>query len=388
MSIEWKSCFKVGASIFVLYLCIQYWPGIVGGITTMIGAGFPIAVGFAIAYIVNILMSMYERLYFPNSKKKIVVKSRRQVCMVSAFITLVAIVVLVIILVLPQLISCIQVIFAELPGFIEKIVDEVENLGILPEDIIKELDSKNWRERIGQLVQILTSGIGNVVDVLFKTISSVFSGTVTALLSIIFSIYLLMGKDKLRGQFKRLLEHYLDKRLYNKIYYVVSILNDSFHRYIVGQCTEAVIIGVLCAIGMWILRLPYATMVGALIAFTALIPVAGAYIGAIVGAFMILTVSPIKAVVFLIFIVILQQVEGNLIYPRVVGSSLGLPAIWVLAAVTVGGGVMGIAGMLLSVPLTATVYTIIKNDVNKSKKAKVKTEEKRKIRQETMQYNS
>lgn len=146
---------------------------------------------------------------------------------------------------------------------------------------------------------------------------------------------------------------------------MLSVLNECFHKYIVGQCTEALILGGLCTLGMLILQLPYATMTGAVIAFTALIPVAGAYIGAGVGAFMILTVSPVKAIIFLIFIVILQQLEGNLIYPRVVGSSMGLPGIWVLAAVTVGGGVMGIPGMLLCVPLAAAFYKLLREDVNR-----------------------
>ena len=147
--------------------------------------------------------------------------------------------------------------------------------------------------------------------------------------------------------------------------YVITILHDCFQRYIVGQCTEAVILGLLCTLGMWIFRLPYATMIGALIALTALIPVAGAYIGGGVGALMVFSVSPMKAVVFLAFLVILQQLEGNLIYPRVVGSSLGLPAIWVLAAVTVGGGVLGVAGMLIGVPIAAACYRLLRNDLNK-----------------------
>ena len=141
--------------------------------------------------------------------------------------------------------------------------------------------------------------------------------------------------------------------------------DDCFHRYIVGQCTEAVILGVLCTVGMLIFRFPYAPMIGALIGFTALIPVAGAYIGAAVGAIMILTVSPLKALLFLVFIVVLQQLEGNLIYPKVVGKSIGLPAIWVLAAITVGGSLMGIAGMLISVPITAALYRLLKEDMRR-----------------------
>ena len=146
---------------------------------------------------------------------------------------------------------------------------------------------------------------------------------------------------------------------------MIAVLDDSFHKYIVGQCVEAMILGLLCALGMLILRLPYAAMIGALIAFTALIPVAGGWIGAGIGAFMILMVSPVQALAFLIFIVILQQLENNLIYPKVVGSSIGLPGIWVLAAVTIGGGMLGVAGMLLGVPLTAAIYRLVREDVHK-----------------------
>lgn len=149
---------------------------------------------------------------------------------------------------------------------------------------------------------------------------------------------------------------------------MLTITNDCFHRYIVGQCTEAVILGALCALGMFIFRFPYAVMTGAVIGVTALIPVAGAYIGGAVGFILILSVSPTKAVLFLVYPVILQQLEGNLIYPRVVGSSIGLPGLWVLATVTVGGGIMGIAGMLIGVPIAAALYQILRNDVHKKEK--------------------
>ena len=197
-----------------------------------------------------------------------------------------------------------------------------------------------------------------------STVSSVFSALVTGLLALIFSMYILLEQEDLKRQFGKLLSRYLHPKWMGRFFYVLHTVDDCFHRYIVGQCLEAVIIGVLCALGMGLLRLPYATMVGALVGFTALIPVAGAYIGAGVGAFMIFTVAPIKAVIFLVFLVILQQLEGNLIYPKVVGSSLGLPGIWVLAAVTVGGGIMGIGGMLLGVPLAAAAYRILRDEVN------------------------
>ena len=172
-------------------------------------------------------------------------------------------------------------------------------------------------------------------------------------------------KEKLGNQFTRLFKRYIPDKITNKIFYVLGVLNKSFKSFIIGQCTEAVILGVLCMLGMLILRLPYAVMTGCLIGFTALIPIAGAYIGAGVGALMIFTVSPVQSVIFLIYLVILQQIEGNLIYPKVVGSSIGLPGIWVLAAVTVGGGVMGIMGMLVAVPVASAIYQIVREDVNR-----------------------
>lgn len=367
MKIEWKTCWRVGVSIFILYLAILYWPGLTGAFMTMIGAALPLLLGCVIAYALNILMSFYEKFYFTKTNNPRLIRSRRPVCMVGAAVTLLTIVVLVIGLVLPELFSCIQLIFSELPGFIKNVIKFAEESNVLSEDLTKELAAIDWQSKMGQLVKMFTSGIGSVMDVLLKTFTSVFSGAVTTFMGIIFSIYLLMGKDRLKCQSMKVLHRYLPEKLNQKLLYVLRVLNDSFHRYIVGQCTEAVILGLLCTVGMLLLRFPYATMIGALVGFTALIPVAGAYIGAGVGAFMILMVSPLKAIGFLIFIAVLQQLEGNLIYPRVVGSSLGLPGMWVLAAVTVGGGLMGVAGMLLGVPVTAALYRIVKEDVSKEK---------------------
>ena len=366
MKISWKTCLRVGVTIFILYLCIQFFPTIARLLGAVLAAATPLVVGGVIAYLLNILMTFYERRYFPKSKKTFVLKSRRPLCMAAAILTLLAIVALVIGLVVPELVSCVSLLISKLPDFITFLINKAEEFHALPEDIIATLEAIDWNSRIEQLFGVLTSGIGNVVNMLINALFSVFSGIVTAFLSIIFAIYLLASKDSLKSQLTRVSRRYMRNSIYEKLTYFFRVLNDSFHRYIVGQCTEAVILGALCTLGMLILRLPYATMIGALVAFTALIPIAGAYIGAAVGAFMIFTVSPIKALVFLIFIVVLQQLEGNLIYPRVVGSSIGLPAFWVLVAVTLGGGVLGIPGMLLGVPIAAALYRIIKADVIKS----------------------
>lgn len=365
MKTDTKSLLKIGTAVFLLYLCIHYWTGISGFLLTIAGTAFPLTLGCVIAYLINILMSWFERHYFPNSTRPAVKKSRRIVCMIAAILSMLAIVALIVWLVLPQLIDCIMLIINILPGAIEKLLAQIENLHILPEDIFNFLEGIDWKSQIGKILESVTSGVGSVMGTVIKTVSSVFSGLVTALLAVIFALYILLGKDRLGIQFKRVMHRYLRPKWFDKVMYFLGILNDCFHKFIVGQCIEAVVLGLLCTLGMSIFKFPYATMIGALIAFTALIPVAGAYIGAGVGAFMILTVSPMQALLFLIFIVVLQQLEGNLIYPRVVGSSIGLPGIWVLAAVTIGGGIMGVAGMLVGVPLAAALYRILRDDLKK-----------------------
>ena len=364
MKLSFKDCLKLIGSVFVLYLGIHYWSSAAALAKLMLSAGFPLILGGAIAYVVNILMSSYEKRYQFTGKLAFLMKARRPVCLLGAYVTLVAVVVMVVWLVLPQLVDAVQLIIAELPGFISEVLDWVEQWGLLSPEVLSRLEAIDWQNTLNQVFAFVTSGIGSVMDVVVSTVSSVFSGLVTTLVAVIFSVYLLSSKEKMGKQFHWLADHYLKPEWYQKLRYFIWVVDDCFHRYIVGQCIEAVILGSLCALGMVIFKMPYATMVGALTAFTALIPVAGAYIGASVGAFMILTVDPFKALMFLVFIVVLQQLEGNLIYPKVVGSSMGLPGIWVLAAVTVGGGIMGIMGMFLGVPLAGAAYRVSRDDVN------------------------
>lgn len=378
MKIDWKTCLRVGVSIFLLYLGIHYWESLAHTLGLVLSAAFPLVLGGVIAYVINIPMRFYEQHYFPKSRKKAAVISRRPVCMLLAYVTVLAVMALIIWLILPQLAECVRVILAELPAVIQLVVSYAEEFHLLPENIIDFLTGIDWRSSIGNIIEALTSGIGNIMSTVLSMAMTVFSGIVTALVSVIFSVYILLSKDTLSRQWKRFLERYLKEKWNRRIGGILSVLDDSFRRYIVGQCTEAVVLGVLCAVGMMIFGFPYALMIGALMAFTALIPVAGAYIGAGIGAFMILTESPFQALLFLVFIVVLQQLEGNLIYPRVVGSSIGLPGIWVLAAVTIGGGVLGILGMLLGVPVAAAVYRMVGENMNKVPAGKeiAQTEEK------------
>ncbi len=382
MKFSWKNCFRICFSVFILFLCMTYWESVANILGIIISTATPLTLGLVIAYVLNILMSFYEKHYFaerskPNStsKKKrsasrlsssaFVQKSRRPVCLVAAILTLLGIIALVVGIVLPELTLCVKFLVSEIPPAIQKALDSEIAQKLLSADTIDQLEAIDWKSYLNKIAETLTTGIGSAVDAVFNVITSVISAVITVFVSIIFSIYLLSGKEKLLAQSKRLMRNYLKPNLNEKITHCLTVLNDCFHRYIVGQCLEAVILGLLCIIGMSVFRFPYAMMIGTLIGFTALIPVAGAFIGAAVGAIMIFTVSPLKALLFIIFVVVLQQLEGNIIYPKVVGSSLGLPALWVLAAVTIGGGLMGVMGMLIGVPIAAAVYRLIREDLNK-----------------------
>lgn len=372
MKVEWKACFRVGISVFLVFLGMYYWDSVTKWAWLIVGAASPLLIGLIIAYVLNILMSFYERLWFPRSRSKGIVKSRRVICLALAIVTLLGIVAAVIGLVVPELVASIQLLVELVIDWVPKALDELsQNQSLaewIPAEVWTTLENINWQDLIDKAIQAISSGIGGAVGTVAGVITSVSSTVVTVFVAIIFSLYLLISRDRLLNQANRMLNVYIGPKANGKVRHVLDVLNDCFHRYVVGQCLEAVILGSLCMIGMFIFRFPYATMIGTLVGFTALIPIAGAYIGAVVGAFMILTVSPLQAVLFVVYLTVLQQLEGNLIYPRVVGSSLGLPGMWVLAAVTIGGGLFGILGMLIGVPLAAAVYRLLREDVQRREK--------------------
>lgn len=362
--LEWKTVIKIVTGVIAVYLTVHYWPNISGVIGTVLSAATPIVVGGLLAYPLNILMSFYERHFFPQSDKPVVKKSRKAVSLVGAVITILGIISLVIGLIAPQLVACIQMLVNEIPGAMDFAIGKLKENEFISKNLINSLSSVDWKDRITDILQTVTSGIGDVAGVAMSAVTSVFSVVSNIVLGIIFALYILIDKKRLGRQFGKVTQKYIPDRILKKITHVISVLDDCFHRFIVGQCTEAVILGVLCIIGMTILQIPYALMIGTLMGFTALIPIVGGLIGAGVGAFLILMESPVKALIFIIFVIILQQVEGNVIYPKVVGSSIGLPGLWVLAAVTVGGGVFGIFGMLIGVPIVATLYRLVREDVS------------------------
>lgn len=335
----------------------------------------PFILGAVIAFVLNLPMSFYEKKLFDrqktNSKKQaFYAKIKRPASLVLSFFTVVLVIALVIITVIPQLVSTVKVLAQEIPAFMEQVLDALEDVLAANPEYQQQISNIkipqiNWKETIKTIVSFLKNGMGDIAVTTFSLASSIANGTVNFFIALIFSFYILMQKEKLGNQVQRTIKAYTKPSVYEWIMKVAGLLNQNFSRFITGQCVEAVILGTMFVVVMAILHFPFAVMIGVLIAFTALIPIVGAFIGCVIGAFLIFVDSPAKAIGFIVLFLILQQIEGNLIYPHVVGNSVGLPSIWVLAAVTIGGSLMGIVGMLIFIPLLSTVYSLLREDVNR-----------------------
>lgn len=347
----------VVTTCILIYLAIRHLDRIAASISWLINIMLPILLGVIMAFILNVPMRPIEKhLHLKREKAK------RPLAIFLSLVLVLGIFTGVALLVIPEIADAIRLAAQIIMSGIDQATfwEENINFSAFPFGEYLEQIDIDWV----QLKLNLEEWTMSRKDVLLKqaagTVSSIAIGFMNFFVGLFFSIYILANKEKLKIQTRRLIHAWLPEKSGASLIHIVSICNVSFRNFIAGQAAEAVILGTLCTIGMLILRLPYAPMVGALVGVTALIPIVGAYIGAIVGVFLILTVSPLKAIIFIVFLIILQQLEGNLIYPRVVGSRVNLPAMWVLAAVTVGGNLAGPAGMLLGVPAASAAYELLK----------------------------
>ncbi len=321
----------------------------------------PLIFGLVIAYILNLLMRFLERFYFPNTNHKLAAKTRKPVCLLLSILLILLILFSVFNLVIPQIINTFSAIAAVLPAYTERINSWLaENREQIP-IIAKNIGDINInRESIfNRIATYTTQGVSSILNSSVSVISLLTTGIFNLFVALTFAIYLLLGQDRLLRQARRLQRAVMKEDTAARLNTVLAIANESFSHFIVGQCTEALVIGSLCTLGMWVFRFPYATAVGAFVGVTSFIPIFGAYLGAGVGAFLILIIDPFKSLLFILFIVVLQQLEGNLIYPKIVGTSMGLPGIWVFSSVIIGGGLGGVFGMLLGVPVAATAYKLL-----------------------------
>ncbi|MFU2221713.1 AI-2E family transporter [Streptococcus pluranimalium] len=361
---------EVGYIVLTFFLCFgiyRNWENGASLIKTFWNALNPFLVGAGIAYIINLVMYPYETWFERFIKWPFLVRFKRGITMLLAYLTFILVIVWIFSIVIPDLISSLQLLLKVDTDAVSKITSELNDNKVLDRILDIFGQHSDISSTISKYTQQITNQLLSVLTNIVTSVSNIASTIINVFVSFVFSIYVLANKEILIRQAGTLTKVYTGKWASN-IFYLTEILHDRFHNFFVGQTVEAIILGTLTAIGMFILGFPYAVTVGVLIAFTALIPIVGAFIGAGVGFILIATESFQSAVFFIIFLVILQQLESNLIYPKVVGNSIGLPGMWVLLAITVGGAVSGISGMLVAVPLAGTLYQVLKDNVRARQK--------------------
>lgn len=359
----------------LLYCALQNTAAVKGGIGTVMSYLNPFIVGGAIAFIINVPMRFIERHLFPKAKK--LDKLRRPLALILALLAIAAIIVLVCIIVIPQIADTVSTLTVNIPqymdnakAYVNKILEKYPEL---QEEFQSYTGKINWQSVITSVTGWVSNGVVSTINVA----GSAISGIVSTVVGFVFAIYILLQKERLGRQVRMIAYSLLPEKAADKFFKISNMTSDTFSKFLSGQCLEACILGSMFAIVLAVFRMPYVALISVLIAFTALIPIVGAFIGCVIGAFLIFMISPVKAVWFVVIFLVLQQIEGNFIYPKVVGSSVGLPAIWVLAVVTVGGKLMGVIGMLVMIPLSSVLYAIFREFIYN--KLKTKTERVQKM---------
>ena len=355
--------------VFTALLVVALWKFdvVLGVLKTIWDIIFPFVLGGAIAFLTNVPMSFLEKKIFENVKKKnkIVRKLKRPISLILTIVLVVGVIALVMFGVIPQLTRTMGTLVTSINDFIPQMQSWIGEFFHNNQEIMNLVDQIEFDpdQAIKWGISLLGNGAGNMMNTTMSAVGSIVSGVATFFIAFSFACYILFQKEKLHIQIRKVFFAFLPRQKADTFLKVCSLTYRTFANFLAGQCLEAVILGSMFVVTLSILRMPYALLIGILIAFTALIPIFVAFIGCAVGSFLIFMVNPQQAILFVIVFLVLQQIEGNLIYPHVVGESVGLPSIWVLAAVTIGGNLMGIVGMLVFIPLLSVLYTIFREFV-------------------------
>ena len=355
--------------VFTALLVVALWKFdvVLGVLKTIWDIIFPFVLGGAIAFLTNVPMSFLEKKIFEKVKKKnkIVRKLERPISLILTIVLVVGVIALVMFGVIPQLTRTMGTLVTSINDFIPQMQSWIGEFFHNNQEIMNLVDQIEFDpdQAIKWGISLLGNGAGNMMNTTMSAVGSIVSGVATFFIAFSFACYILFQKEKLHVQIRKVFFAFLPRQKADDFLKVCSLTYRTFANFLAGQCLEAVILGSMFVVTLSILRMPYALLIGILIAFTALIPIFGAFIGCAVGSFLIFMVNPQQAILFVIVFLVLQQIEGNLIYPHVVGESVGLPSIWVLAAVTIGGNLMGIVGMLVFIPLLSVLYTIFREFV-------------------------
>ena len=370
MDLNKKSMKKIRELIvFTAILVVALWKfdTVLEGAKNIWGILFPFVLGGAIAFVINVPMSFLEKKIFGKTKdeNKVGKKLARPISLLLTIILAVGVIALVMFGVIPQLTRTMGSLMISIANFVPQMQNWIREFSHNNQDIMKLVNQVQFNpdQAIKWGISILGSGAGNMMNTTMSAVGSIVSGFATFFIAFSFACYILFQKEKLYIQIRKIFFAFIPRKKAEAFLKICSLTYRTFANFLTGQCVEAVILGSMFVVTLSILKMPYALLIGTLIAFTALIPIFGAFIGCAVGCFLIFMVSPKQAILFIIVFLILQQIEGNLIYPHVVGGSVGLPSIWVLAAVTIGGNLMGIVGMLIFIPLVSVLYTIFREFV-------------------------
>ena len=355
--------------VFTAFLVVALWKFdvVIEVLKSIWKIVFPFALGGAIAFVINVPMSFLEKKMLGKIKEnnKIGKKAARPISLLLTIILVAGVIILVMFGVIPQLTRTMGSLMISIANFVPQMQNWIRDFSHNNQEIMKLVNQVqfNQDQAIKWGISILGSGAGNMMNTTMSAVGSIVSGFATFFIAFSFACYILFQKEKLHVQIRKVFFAFIPKQKAEAFLKICSLTYQTFANFLTGQCVEAVILGSMFVVTLSILKMPYALLIGTLIAFTALIPIFGAFIGCAVGCFLIFMISPKQAILFIIVFLILQQIEGNLIYPHVVGGSVGLPSIWVLAAVTIGGNLMGIVGMLIFIPLVSVLYTIFREFV-------------------------
>ena len=362
-----KKILCIVAFAIVLFVAIENINSVLYFINVIATITSPFIIGCAIAFILNVPMRTIEKKVFSIKKLKKIERFKRPISIVLVILLLIGIIFIVLFLMVPELIKTVKMLTVAVPEFVTTIQEKLENLGINNESFNTWLNSMSidWNSVSAKAVDFLKNGAGSFVNSTFSVVSSIINGVMNFFIGFIFAIYILSQKEKLGRQIKRIMYSYIKEERVDRILEVLKLSDKTFSNFLSGQCTEAAILGLMFFVSMTVFGFDHALLISVLIAFTALIPVFGAFAGCGIGAFLILMIDPMQAFWFIVLFLVMQQIEGNLIYPHVVGGSVGLPSIWVLFAVTIGAITMGVVGMLINIPLCSIIYALLRDAVNK-----------------------
>lgn len=363
-----RRIFKIVFFAVILFWVSNNIPMLLGIFSEILAILSPFILGGCIAFIINIPMAAIEkRMLKPRKSKKTGQEKQpnkklaRFFAMLFSIIFIIFVILAIVKLVVPELINVVQLLIEKIPYLAEQAKTFLQTnteAGELVENIMTSFEQQEI-----SLEEEVLKFVTNILNSSISLVGSVIGFITDLIISIVFAAYILMSKEKLANQFNNGFKAYLSEKWYKRITKILRTTKNTFSVFITVQCFEATLLGVLCIIGMLIFDIPYAITVGVFIGVTALVPVVGAFLGIIIGALLILAVEPLKVLPFIVLVLVLQQIEGNFIYPKIVGGMIGLPGIWVLAAVSVGGSLWGILGMLIGVPIASVIYTLVKEDV-------------------------